>query len=129
MTGNNVLLDTNIISAWLKGDADIADKIDNADFIAIPVVVVGELNYGAQYSTNVKRNTTNINKVISSYNVLNIDTDTASHYGVIKALLRRKGKPIPENDIWIAALAKQHNFVLATRDKHFTEVEGLTIVT
>lgn len=128
MTGNNVLLDTNIVSAWLKGDADIADKIDNSVFVAIPVIVIGELNYGAQYSTNVERNLDNINKVTNNYDVLNVTTETTSQYGIIKAQLRKKGKPIPENDIWIAAIAQQHNLVLVTRDKHFSEIDGLDIV-
>lgn len=127
MTGSNVLLDTNIISAWLKGEAAIADKIDESAQVYIPVIAVGELYYGAQYSTHIKKNISNINKVITRYNVLYINEDTASVYGVIKAGLRKKGKPVPENDIWIAAIARQHELILITRDKHFKEIEQLDI--
>ncbi len=127
MTGNSYALDTNIISAWLQGETIIADKIDAATNVFIPITVVGELYYGAQYSTKVEQNLNNISKALSHYRMLMIDEDTCRTYGLIKAALRRKVKPIPENDIWIAALVLQHNLTLATRDKHFKEVDGLLI--
>jgi len=127
MTGNSVLLDTNIISAWLKGDKAIADFIDSRKRIFIPVIVIGEMHYGAQYSTDVKKNSNNIQKVTNHYEILYVDHYTALVYGEIKAELRKKGRPIPENDIWISAIAKQHNLTLITRDAHFSEVVGLPI--
>ncbi len=127
MTGSNYLLDTNIISSWLEDESIIADEIDNADSVFIPVIVIGEMYYGAQYSTKVEYNISNISKALSHYPLLIIDENTCKHYGLIKAALRRKGKPIPENDIWIAAIALQHNLTLVTRDGHFNEVEGLSI--
>jgi tRNA(fMet)-specific endonuclease VapC len=127
MTGNRILLDTNIISAWLKGEQIIADKIDAADEVYIPIHVLGELYYGAQYSTNVQTNLANIKKVITRYDLLNTNEDTASLYGIIKASLRKKGKPIPENDIWIATMAQQHQLTLITRDKHFNEIDDLSV--
>jgi tRNA(fMet)-specific endonuclease VapC len=95
MTGNKVLLDTNIISALLKGEKVVADNIDNSDAVYIPITVVGELHYGAQFSTQVGKNTANIRKVLSAYEVIFIDHDTALRYGIIKAALRKNGKPIP----------------------------------
>jgi tRNA(fMet)-specific endonuclease VapC len=127
MTGNKFLLDTNIISAWLEKDKSIAQKIDNAAQVFIPIIVIGEMHYGAQYSTKVDYNISNISKVISYYTILPIDENACKHYGIIKSSLRKKGKPIPENDIWIAALALQHNLVLITRDNHFKEIENLQI--
>ena len=127
MTGNNYLLDTNIVSAWLEDESTVADKMDSAVNISIPVIVIGEMYYGAQYSARVEHNIRNISKAVSHYLLLTIDEDTCKQYGLIKASLRRKGKPIPENDIWIAAIAVQHNLVLTTRDKHFAEVDGLQI--
>lgn len=127
MIGNKYLLDTNIISAWLKGEELIADNIDRADGVYLPIIVVGELYYGASFSTHVKKNTDNIKKVISRYTVLTLDEKTTTVYGNIKSSLRRKGRPIPENDIWIAAIAMQHEFTLITRDKHFKEIEGLVL--
>ncbi len=127
MTGNSYALDTNIVSAWLEDETIIAVKIDAATNVYIPITVVGELYYGAQYSTKVEQNLNNISKALSNYSLLVIDEDTCKQYGLVKASLRRKGKPIPENDIWIAALVMQHKLTLATRDKHFKEVDGLLI--
>ncbi|RAJ31730.1 tRNA(fMet)-specific endonuclease VapC [Pedobacter cryoconitis] len=126
MTGSsNFLLDTNIISALFKGEKTIADRIDNADEVYIPVIVLGELYYGARYSTNVQKNIDNINRLVQTYEVLNSNQETASIYGEIKASLRKKGKPIPENDIWIATIAKQYQLTLVTRDRHFNEIDAL----
>lgn len=125
MTGNNYLLDTNIVSAWLEDESVIADKIDNSDNVFIPIVVIGEMYYGAQYSTKVEYNIKNISKALLHYPLLGTDENTCKQYGYIKAALRRKGKPIPENDIWIAAISMQHNLILITRDEHFEGVEGL----
>jgi tRNA(fMet)-specific endonuclease VapC len=127
MTGNKFLLDTNIVSAWLKGESAIADKIDKAKEIHIPVIVIGELYYGALFSTQIEKNTLDIKNITIRYNILAVDDDTSLLYGAIKAGLRKKGKPIPENDIWIAAVARQYDLTLVTRDKHFNEVEGLKI--
>ncbi len=127
MTGNKYLLDTNIVSAWLEDEKIIADKIDSAAAIFIPVIVVGEMYYGAQYSTRIQQNINNISKALSHYSLLTIDEDTCKQYGIIKASLRRKGKPIPENDIWISAIAMQHNLTVVTRDGHYKEVDGLSI--
>ena len=127
MTGNKYLLDTNIVSAWLEDEKIVADKIDSAAGIFIPIIVVGEMYYGAQYSTKVQYNINNISKALSHYSVLTIDENTCKHYGILKASLRRKGKPIPENDIWISAIAFQYNLTVVTRDGHYKEVDGLSI--
>jgi tRNA(fMet)-specific endonuclease VapC len=115
MTGNKVLLDTNIITEWLKGNSGIADYIDQAEEVYIPAIVVGEMYYGAQYSTQVEKNIQNINRLTNRYKVLNAYASTAAAYGVIKAALRRKGKPIPENAMWIAAIARQYLLPLITQ--------------
>ncbi|WP_316845128.1 type II toxin-antitoxin system VapC family toxin [Pedobacter psychrodurus] len=124
MAGNKVLLDTNIISALFKGDISVANHIDKSE-VYLTSIIIGELCYGAEYSTKVQQNITNIKQLISAYEVLAIDNETALIYGKIKADLRRKGTPIPENDIWIASSAIQHKLKLSTRDKHFLEIAGL----
>jgi tRNA(fMet)-specific endonuclease VapC len=93
MTGNSVLLDTNIISALLAGDVTIADNIDNSPEVFIPVIVLGELQYGAQYSANIQKNLNNIEKISGRYPILLVDETTAAEYGIIKTQLRKKGKP------------------------------------
>jgi len=73
MTGNKFLLDTNIIAAWLKGEKLVADQIDKAKKIHIPIIAIGELYYGALYSTRVEKNVSDIKRITSYYNVLLID--------------------------------------------------------
>jgi Predicted nucleic acid-binding protein, contains PIN domain len=127
MTGNKFLLDTNIISGWLKGESELADKIDKAEVVYIPIIVIGELYYGAAFSTQVARNTANVKALTDRYPLLSPDEQTAIEYGNIKSTLRKKGRPIPENDIWIAATAMQYKLPLVTRDQHFAEIEGITL--
>lgn len=127
MIGNNVLLDTNIISALIKGDLSIADKLDQSENAYIPVIVIGELFYGAEYSAHIIKNLNNVRKLIEQYTILFIDNSKAAMYGTIKGELRKQGTPIPENDIWIAAIASQHQLTLITRDKHFSHIKKLDI--
>jgi tRNA(fMet)-specific endonuclease VapC len=127
MTGNKFALDTNIVSAWLKGEAGIADKVDNSE-VYVPIVVIGELYYGAAYSLHVQKNTKDIQQITRHYELLLIEEDTTILYGDIKSSLRKKGKPIPENDIWIAAISQRYNMTLVTRDNHFSEIDGLKLV-
>jgi len=127
MIGNKYLLDTNIIIAWLQGETAIANKIEKAEEVHIPVIVVGELYYGATFSTHVQKNIKEIKKVTSNYNVLLIDEETAINYGNIKTELRKIGKPIPENDIWIAAIARQYELIVVTRDNHFKKINSISL--
>jgi len=128
MTGNKFLLDTNIVSALLKGEAAIADNIDKAESIFLPIIVIGELYYGAAFSTQVEKNTGELKKITSLYQALSLDEETTTVYGNIKSALRKKGKPIPENDIWIAAIAVQNDLPLVTRDNHFKEIDELSLI-
>lgn len=122
------LLDTNAITAIFKKDADLLALITEFD-LYLPVIVVGELFYGALYSQNVEQNLESYTAFISQRQVLSCDLETARQYGAISVQLRRKGRNIPQNDVWIAALALQYDLPVITRDKHFNEVDGLTVVT
>jgi tRNA(fMet)-specific endonuclease VapC len=128
MTGNKFVLDTNIVSAWLKGETAVADNIDKAESVFLPIIAVGELYYGASFSTQIEKNLSDLKKLTSRYPILTLDEETTSIYGVIKSNLRKKGKPIPENDIWIAAIAIQNDIPLVTRDAHFKEIEEASVV-
>jgi tRNA(fMet)-specific endonuclease VapC len=125
MSGSKFILDTNIITALIKGERTIADNIEKASTIYIPITVLGELYYGAHYSKQVSKNIGVIRKLSNRYKLLLIDEATSIEYGKIKSSLRKKGSPIPENDIWIASIAKSQKITLVTRDKHFNEIEGL----
>lgn len=81
--------------------------------------------YGAQKSGRPKENLGRIDEFAANNVVLSCDTQTARQYGRVKDALRREGRPIPENDIWIAAIALQHGLTLITNDAHFHEVKGL----
>lgn len=122
-----VSLDTNVLIRLFNGDESIAERIDAADDVAISVVVLGELLYGARYSARPDEKLAEIARFVTSHNVLNCDRGTAEIYGIVKAKLRRLGKPIPENDVWIAAHALQFGVPLVTDDAHFGVVDGLTL--
>jgi tRNA(fMet)-specific endonuclease VapC len=95
--------------------------------IFIPSIVIGELFYGVEQSSKRNENRARIDLLVKIFDVLECDTDTARLYGKIKSELKGNGTPIPENDIWIAAQARQHDLVLVTRDKHFDGITGLTL--
>ncbi|MBI5822402.1 MAG: type II toxin-antitoxin system VapC family toxin [Chloroflexi bacterium] len=122
------LLDTNIVIALFANDASVMESLAKAEEVFIPSVVIGELFYGAHKSARTKDNLVRVDEFASSNLVLGCDTETARIYGDVKNALRIKGHPIPENDIWIAAIAIQHNLTLVSRDGHFNEIENLKVV-
>jgi tRNA(fMet)-specific endonuclease VapC len=122
-----VLLDTNIVIAYLRDDEAITLKVHNTPEIFIPSIVIGELYYGAYKSASRDRNIQTIADLCEEADVLTVNEHTARYYGLIKQALRAKGRPIPANDMWIAAVALQHNLTVITRDDHFKEVEGLSM--
>lgn len=119
------LLDTNIVIALFAGDPDVTDRIAGVKDVFIPAVAIGELFYGANKSGRPAKNTEQIENFVSDNVILNCNTETARWYGRIKNALRKKGRPIPENDIWIAAISLQYGLILVSRDVHFKEVENL----
>ena len=121
------LLDTNIVIAIFSRDEAVMTELAKSREIFIPSVVLGELYYGAQKSAHKKENSAVIDKFASANTILACDVDTARQYGKIKESLLAKGRPIPDNDIWIAAIAFQHHLPLVTRDLHFNEIKGLAI--
>jgi len=122
------LLDTSIAIAYLAGEQDVVDRILATEVIYVPAIVLGELFFGANKSTRVTENLSKIQQMLTWSLVPAFDAQTAFHYGQIKFDLRAKGSPIPDNDLWIAAISKQHGLTLVTRDKHFTEVADLRTV-
>ena len=126
MTSGRFLLDTNIVIALLAEDAAVKQRVAEAAEVFSSVIVLGELYYGARKSTRVESNLQTVGQFGAANQVLGCDSTTAQHYGEIKTLLREKGRPIPENDIWIAATAKQHRLTVASRDNHFDYIDGLS---
>lgn len=119
------LLDTSIAIAVLEGEVDLTSRRGRPFEVFLSAIALGELFFGAEKSRRVEENRARIRKLISVCPVLFCDEETARHYGFVKRRLLGKGRPIPENDIWIAASARQHGMILATRDGHYDYVEDL----
>lgn len=123
---SGLLLDTNIVVAILKREEVVLVKLEEVlGSLFVSVIALGELRFGARKSSRVEENLQRVEGFAAESNILPCDEETARIYGDVKDGLRRKGRPIPENDIWIAAAARQHGLVLVTRDGHFEHVEGL----
>lgn len=122
------LLDTNAVIALLKAEESIQGLLADSEEIFLSIIVLGELYFGAQRSERSQRNFEEIERFAASCTVLDCNQEIARHYGRIKDELRRRGRPIPENDLWIAATAQQYGLALLTQDGHFDEVEGLARV-
>jgi tRNA(fMet)-specific endonuclease VapC len=116
------LLDTNIVIALFAGEQTVLDRLKDASEILIPSIVIGELYYDAKKSGQVMKNTQRIEAFVASNVNLPCDAVTGFHYGSIKELLRQKGRPIPENDIWIAAIAVEFDCTLVSGDDHFSKI-------
>jgi tRNA(fMet)-specific endonuclease VapC len=126
MSGRH-LLDTNVVIALFSGDRGVQARLTTASEVFLPSVTLGELYFGAAHSTRKEANTARVDSFAASLTVVGVDAETARRYGRLKAELRKKGRPIPENDLWIAACAVQHGLSLASRDPHFDAVEGLQV--
>jgi tRNA(fMet)-specific endonuclease VapC len=127
MTGNKLLLDTNIVIELFRGNQLVIDFLDNQEKIYLPTATLGELYLGAYRSSNVSKKLQEIKSFLESCVVLYTDATTSDKYAIIKTVLLNKGKPIPENDIWIAATAMHYDISLYTFDEHFKEVEGIKL--
>jgi len=119
------LIDTVAAIARLNGDTDLLMVIDPGATMSIPIIVLGELYFGAESSTQIDTNVKKIDQLVSQLDILLCDEQTAQQYARIARQLRVKGRPIPQNDMWIAALAIQHGLTLLTCDAHFSEIDGL----
>ena len=113
--------------AIFANDSAVINSLADANEVFVPSIALGELYYGAHKSSRVEANIARINEFAVSSSVLTCNAETSQQYGKIKNGLRVKGRPIPENDIWIAAISKQHGLTLISRDEHFKEIDGLSI--
>ena len=121
-------LDTNAVIAYREGISDVCSQVDKADIIILPVIVVGELLYGALNSTKIKNNEKFVHKFLEYSLVMQIDESVATRYARIRFDLKRQGNPIPENDIWIAAACLVLDVPILSQDDHFTHVPGLQVI-
>lgn len=122
------LLDTAIVLALFANDPAVVRPIEQADEVFIPSIVLGELYYGARRSGNVVENVARVYEFAQANTILACDAETSRWYSVIKEVLLQKGALIPENDVWVAAIALHYGLILVTRDEHFANITNLKTV-
>jgi tRNA(fMet)-specific endonuclease VapC len=124
-----LILDTNALSAYLDSTPEAVDLVSGARELAIPVIVAGEFVFGAAQSRHREAYERSLQRMLERCTVLDIGIETARHYASIRLELKSAGKPIPANDVWIAALSRQHAIPVMSRDSHFDFVGGLRRLT
>lgn len=126
MAQRKVLVDTSVVVDVLDGDRALTTILNEHRPVYVPVIVLAELLAGARRSMRVAENVERVEAFVADSELLGCDGETASHYADIYNELRARGRPIPQNDMWIAAVARQHGLPVATRDDHFDEVESIS---
>jgi tRNA(fMet)-specific endonuclease VapC len=120
-----LILDTNALSAAAEEDSAIAGILAGVQELALLVVAIGEYRYGIAQSRHKARYRRWLEELIQDCLILNITEQTTHHYAAIHGELRQAGTPIPTNDLWIAALCREHELPLLSRDPHFDVVAGI----
>ena len=122
-----ILLDTNAYTAFLLGLAEVVEVIAHADRLILSSTVLGELLGGFAAGQREAKNRAELSRFLASPRLVvqSVTATTADHYAMIYASLRRKGQPIPTNDLWIAASAMEHGAAVLTLDAHFAHIDGL----
>lgn len=120
-----MILDTNGLSAMADGDEGLMPILQRTSQVALPAIVLGEYKYGIRQSRHRARYERWLAEVLSGCRVLAVDEGTAEVYASVRDELKRSGRPIPGNDLWIAAIARQHMLPIISRDAHFDFVPGL----
>ena len=119
-----IILDTNALSAAADDDPGAVAVLARAEQMVLPVIVLGEYRHGIAQSRHRASYENWLAGLLHDCMVLDVQEPTTQHYAEITLELKRKGKPIPTNDIWIAALCRQHRLPLLSRDRHFDLVAG-----
>ena len=123
-----MILDTSAVSSLLTGDPGIDEVLAGKDRHALPVITIGEYRFGWRGSARRKQLGFLLESLIRESRVLVVEERTTREYASIRFALRAAGTPVPDNDVWIAALARQHDEPIVSRDRHFDLVEGVTRV-
>ncbi len=126
-------LDTSAYTNFKRGDPQVIDLIDRADWIGIPVIVIGELAVGFKLGSRREFNQSELDQFVAhpAVDVISVSEDVVSLYADIVIDLKVAGTPLPANDIWIAAVAARHGATVLTYDVHFRSISrvGATILT
>jgi len=120
-----LIFDTNALSALAEGDTGAMQRLASASQAAIPVIVLGEYRFGIAQSRQKQGYQEWLEEIVAEARVLDVNEQTAIWYAEVRLELKEKGAPIPSNDLWIAALSRQHNLPILSRDRHFDRIEGV----
>ncbi len=123
-----IALDTNAYTAFKRGEEQIVSVLQHAPIIIVCVTVLGELLGGFAAGQRESNNRSELTQFLNTprVKVVSSTTATADLYALVYAALRRKGQPIPTNDLWIAASSLEHGAALLTLDAHFKNIDGLS---
>jgi predicted nucleic acid-binding protein len=124
-----IAIDTNIYSSFKVDDQKVVEAFRNCDLIGVDVTVIAELFLGFSLGAKERKNRQELEAFLNAprVEVLPHDLETADYYALIVKRLKAKGRPIPTNDIWIAANAIKHGLALYSFDRHFEAIEGLVL--
>ena len=122
-----VLIDTNAYAAFKRGRLGAVDVIRHVPLIGVSSIVLGELLSGFSLGTRSQANQQDLDAFLHSSRVrlYPIDAETSSYYAAVYRNLRHIGRPVPTNDLWIAATALQHGLAVFTYDRHFAVIPGI----
>lgn len=123
-----MILDTNALSALADGDTGLMAKLGDTAHLALPVIALGEYRFGIMASRHRKTYEAWLTEHLPLFDALSIDSHTTIHYASLRHELKRMGRPVPENDLWIGALARQHRQPVVSRDAHFEAMPGVRAV-
>jgi tRNA(fMet)-specific endonuclease VapC len=121
----DLILDTHALSAIAEGEKVAVREFSRASQASIPVIVLGEYRFGIAQSRHRNVYERWLRELLSASRVLSINEETTLRYAQIRVELKRAGTPIPSNDLWIAALCRQHASPILSRDQHFDWIEGI----
>ena len=121
-----MILDTNALSAFVDGNAEVGAALRRHARAAVPVIVLGEFRYGIAASRHRTQYEKWLDTFLPEFEILPVTEETARAYATVRRALKRAGRPIPANDAWIAALAIQHDHAILSRDEHFDAVPGVS---
>ena len=124
MAIDNILIDTNAYASFKQGNPKALEIIRHSPFIGLNAIVIGELSAGFAVGNRESQNRQELETFLKSPRVrfFVIDHETTEYYAAIYKELRTKGRPIPTNDLWIAATAVQYKLAIFTYDKHFKTI-------
>jgi tRNA(fMet)-specific endonuclease VapC len=122
-----VALDTNRLTDLFQGDSALAERLAACEEVWIPLIVLGEIKAGFYGGTQQHRNEILLRRFLARPTVSRLlpGPETAEHYARLFVQLKRSGTPVPDNDLWIAALVLEHDLMLITRDQHFQKIPQL----